>query len=156
MRGLFAVAALVAVSCAPPPVKPRYGEVMAEIGRRFERSGRAATAGRFELAAFEVGELGELATGELPRAALPREGPTEALGALTQAFVSKALPPLAAAAKAKSAPAFAEAFKGAAEQCNACHAAAAKAFIEVPLAPGGEVPLLTPVPLSPDSGRGPG
>ena len=56
--------------------RPHFGSVMAEVGRRFELAGRAGLANRFELAAFEVGEIGELFEGELPRAELPKEGPT--------------------------------------------------------------------------------
>jgi hypothetical protein len=36
------------------------GEVMSQVGHRFEMAGRAAKANRFEMAAFEVGELEEL------------------------------------------------------------------------------------------------
>jgi hypothetical protein len=46
-----------------PPAQweaPGLGEVMTQVGRRFEVAGRAAAANRFELAAFEVGELQEL------------------------------------------------------------------------------------------------
>ena len=146
MKRASAVAMALVVSCSqPPPVKARYGEVMAELGRRFERSGKAAVAGRWELAAFEVGELKEICTAALPRAELPQEGPTAALGALTEVFVTTALPPMAAAARARSATAFAAAFQAAAVQCNACHASTEKAFIEVPLVAGAEVPLLTAV-----------
>jgi hypothetical protein len=144
MRGAL-LAALALVSCTQPAPRPRYGEVMAEVARRFERAGRAAVAGRFELADFEVGELGELLTRDLARAELPQEGPTAHLGALGDKFLRTALPPLATAAKARSAPDFTLAFGVASAQCNACHADSQKGFIEVPSTPGAEVPLLTPV-----------
>jgi len=55
---------------------PGLGEVMMQIGKRFEVAGRAAAANRFELAAFEVGELGELFESDVPpcsiRFLLPR------------------------------------------------------------------------------------
>jgi cytochrome c553 len=142
---------------APPVVgvRPRYGAVMAEVGRRFELAGRAAVAGRFELAEFEVGELGELFD-ELPSAELPKEGPTAALPALADAFAKTAPADLAKAAKASDARAFADAFARAAAQCNACHKSAEKAFIQVPSVPGKSVPELEAVaipsaPLAPPS-----
>jgi hypothetical protein len=135
-----------APDAAPPAAAPRYGEVMAEVGRRFEAAGRAASANRFELAAFEVGELEELFTGDLGHADLPREGPTAQLPAMAQAFVQTFPPELAKAAKAKDARAFADAFRRASESCNGCHQASGHGFIEVPSVPGKAVPDLDPLP----------
>ena len=60
---------------------------MVQVGRRFELAGRAAVANRFELAAFEAGELGELFENDVPRASLPKEGPTTQIPAMAKAFL---------------------------------------------------------------------
>jgi hypothetical protein len=129
---------------SPQPEGPGLGEVMAQVGRRFEVAGRAAEAGRFQLADFEVGELEELFEGDVPRAALPKEGPTAHIPAMAQSFLKVALPELKQAAAKNDRVAFAEAFGHAAAQCNGCHQASAKAFIEIPLVPGKAVPSLDP------------
>jgi hypothetical protein len=138
--------AVADAATAPPTASAglRYGAVMSEVGRRFELAGRASVAGRFELAEFEVGELGELFDDDLPRAELPKEGPTGALPALADAFAKTVPPDLRKAAKAKDARAFTDAFGRAAATCNACHQAAGKAFIQVPSVPGTSVPELEP------------
>ena len=118
---------------------------MSEVGRRFELAGRAAAAGRFELAEFEAGELGELFDEDLPGAELPKEGPTAALPAQADAFAKTAPADLAKAAKAKDPRAFADAFARAAALCNACHQSAEKAFLQVPTVPGQAVPVIEPV-----------
>ena len=124
---------------------------MAEVGRRFELTGRAASANRFELAEFEIGELGELFEGDLPRAEPPKEGPSAHLPGLAQAFVQTELPALAQAAKARDASAFAQAFQRASGACNGCHKASAKGFIEIPSRPGAAVPNVEPLPAPPAS-----
>ena len=132
-----------AASAAKEPA-PRYGAVMAEAGRRFELAGKAVNAGRFELAAFEVEELGELFEEDLPRAELPKEGPTESLPGLADAFLKTHPPELKKAADAKDRAAFTTAFQRAAETCNACHKASGHGFIEVPSVPGKAVPDIDP------------
>lgn len=72
---------------SPAEQAPGLGEVMVQVGRRFEIAGRAAEAGRFELAAFEAGELEELFEKEVPRASLPKEGPTAQIPAMAKAFL---------------------------------------------------------------------
>jgi len=75
VRHLAAAALLagLAVACrADPP--PRYGQAMHEIGRRFEVLGRAAAAGRYELARYELDELNEVVEDDLPRAKAPQVG----------------------------------------------------------------------------------
>ena len=61
---------------APPPSAPAvsYGAAMADVARRFELLGRAAQGGRYALASYELGEIGEVFEGTLPKAALPKEG----------------------------------------------------------------------------------
>jgi hypothetical protein len=124
---------------------------MAEIGRRFELAGRAAEAGRFELARFEIGELDEVFDDDLPRAELPREGAEGVdLRALARTFAETHVKALERAAASRDARAFAEAWRRAATDCNGCHAATKHGFLEVPLAPGASVPALDRV--GPDAG----
>jgi len=134
----------------PPPAaqSPRVslGNVMVEVGRRFEMAGRAAAANRFELAEFEAGELGELFESDVPGAELPKEGPTAHIPALAKAFLETNPPELKKAARSKNARAFADAFAHAASGCNGCHQASAKGFIQVPSVPGKPVPELDPLP----------
>jgi cytochrome c553 len=137
----------------PAEQAPSLGEVMVQVARRFEVAGRAASANRFELAAFEAGELGELFENEVPRASLPKEGPTAQIHALAKAFREVIPPELTKAAAAKDRAAFALAFQHAAGMCNACHESAAKGFIQVPSVPGQSVPLLDPLPPPSVSGR---
>ena len=122
---------------------------MAQVARRFELAGRAANANRFELAAFEAGEIEELFESDVPNAELPKEGPTAHIPQLAKAFLEANAPELVKAAAAKDAAAFTAAFARAAAACNACHQASAKAFIVVPAEPGKGVPDLDPVPRIP-------
>jgi hypothetical protein len=142
--GFLLVASCSRTAPAPPPSR-NYGSVMADVGNRFELAGRAAVAHRFELAAFEVGELQELFDGALPHAELPKEGPTAELPAMAQAFAKTEPPKLLAAAKAKNEQAFADAFQQASVACNGCHQASGHGFVEIPSAPGKSVPDLDPV-----------
>jgi hypothetical protein len=137
---------------SPAEQAPGLGEVMVQVGRRFEVAGRAAAANRFELAAFEAGELGELFENDVPRASLPKEGPTAQIPAMAKAFLESIPPELTRAAASKDRTAFAAAFQHAASMCNACHVSAAKGFIQVPSIPGQSVPVLDP--LSPPIGSG--
>lgn len=125
---------------------PGLGDVMVQVARRFEVAGRAASANRFELAAFEAGELGELFENDVPRATLPKEGPTAQIPMMAKAFLQAIPPELTKAAEGKDGAAFALAFQHAAAMCNACHTSAAKGFIQVPSVPGQSVPVLDPLP----------
>jgi hypothetical protein len=142
---------------APPPPEqradaPGLGEVMVVVGRRFETAGRAAVANRWELAAFEAGELGELFESDVPHAQLPKEGPTAQIPGMAKAFLESVPADLLKAAETKDRAQFAAAFERAAAQCNACHASAAKAFIQVPTVPGQPVPVLDPLPAASTGG----
>ena len=130
----------------PQVERPGLGEVMVQVGRRFEVAGRAASANRFELAAFEANELGELFENDVPRASLPKEGPTSQIPAMAKAFLESMPPELNRAAASGDRAAFALAFQHAAAMCNACHESAAKGFIQVPSVPGRSVPTLDPLP----------
>jgi hypothetical protein len=124
---------------------PRYGALMAEVGTRFERMGRADLAGRFELAEFERGELEEIFEEDLPRAEPPRESAGVDLNGVAEAFRETNLPALQKAIASKEAGAFREAFSLASETCNGCHRTSGHAFVEIPDQPGRPVPRLDPV-----------
>jgi hypothetical protein len=125
------------------------GDVMADVGRRFEVLGRAAVANRWELVAYEADELGEIFENDVPRASLPKEGPTAQIPGLAKAFLQSAPPALMKAAQAKDPVTFNAAFADAAALCNACHQSAEKGFIQVPVIPGQAVPVLVPLSLAP-------
>jgi len=127
-------------------LKESLGNVMVQVARRFEVAGRAASANRFELAEFEVGEIGEMFETDVPGAELPKEGPTAHIPLMAKAFLESTAPDLKKAAAAKDRAAFAAAFQRAASVCNACHQASAKAFIQVPSELGKAVPDLDPLP----------
>ncbi len=146
MKRLLLLALLVGCSRAPStnagaPARA-YGDVMSDVGRRFELAGRAAAATRFELAAFEVGEMRELFEGDLRHAAVPKEGPTDMLASTADGFVKVNVPELEKAAKAKDGRAFAAAFQRASVTCNGCHVSSAHGFIQIPSVPGKAVPDL--------------
>jgi hypothetical protein len=159
--GPLLVGALVLAGCSrgqpptPAPVPsaseeaeeaPDLGNVMVQVARRFEIAGKAMAANRFELGEFEVGELQEVFENDVPRAKLPKEGPTGQIRPMAKAFLDGVLPELTKAASSKDKAKFALAFEHTAAACNACHAAAAKAFIQVPTVPGQAVPVVDPVP----------
>ena len=125
--------------------RPRYGPLMADVGRRFERLGRAARAGRYDLAAFEVDEIGEVFEDDLPKAELPRESMGVNLSGVVDAFVKTNLPELDRAVRAHDMTAVARAYANAAATCNGCHRASGHSFVEIPTSPGEEVPRLSPV-----------
>jgi hypothetical protein len=136
---------------AAPAAGPHasLGNVMAEVGRRFEIAGRAAKANRFELAEYEAGEIEELFETDVPSAKMPKEGPTAHIPAMAKAFLESNAPELRKAAASGDRAAFAAAFQRAAVACNACHQASAKGFIQVPSEPGKGVPDLDPLPAPP-------
>jgi hypothetical protein len=120
--------------------QPRYGELMVEVGRRFELAGRGFRARRPELAGFELEELQELFAEDLPKAAPPRVNAGVDLAGLAGAFRQTNLAELQAAVRARDPRAFALAYGRAAETCNGCHRASGHAFIEIPTQPGAPVP----------------
>jgi len=141
------VGAVVLVGCSrgQPPVPapapsaneeaeeaPDLGNVMVQVARRFEIAGKAVAANRFELGEFEVGELQEVFENDVQRAKLPKEGPTGQIRPMAKAFLDGVLPELTKAASSKDKAKFAVAFEHTAAACNACHTAAAKAFIRCP------------------------
>ena len=123
-----------------------YGTAMADVARRFELLGRAATAGRYELADYELGELEEQFVETLPRAAPPREGHPEVLPKLASAFARTTIADLRRGLAARDRAQFIGAFERAAKACNGCHEASGHGFIEVPTTPGHRIPNTDPSP----------
>jgi len=130
---------------APEP-KLRFGALMSEVGRRFELIGRAATAHRWQLAAFELHELQEVFEDDLPHAKPPGEVTGVDLHALESIFLTTHVRELKAAIDARDDKALEKAVARAAATCNGCHEATGHAFIEVPSSPGAPVPNLHPKP----------
>jgi hypothetical protein len=121
-----------------------YGTVMAEVARRFELLGRAASAGRFELADYQLGEIVEQFEETLPHAAPPREGHPEVLPELANAFLESKIPVLRRALDSRDRAQAAAAFKRVATACNGCHQASGHGFIEVPVVTGRSIPSTGP------------
>ncbi|MEI8256669.1 MAG: hypothetical protein WCJ30_13425, partial [Deltaproteobacteria bacterium] len=126
MRAL-ALCLIVAVpTCKPSRPEPtsgavrRYGDVMSEVGRRFERSGRAAVAQSWELAAYDVGEIAEAFESDVPAATPPPEVHID-LRPTAAAFLAAHPGALRRAIEAHDRAAFDAAFASAAAACNGCH-----------------------------------
>jgi hypothetical protein len=122
----------------------RYGPLMVEVARRFELAGRAFEARRFDLAAFEVDELGEIFHDDLPHAEPPPESAGVNLAGVVDAFARTNLPDLETAVASHESRTFDAAFRRAAETCNGCHKTSGHPFIEVPDTPGQSIPVMTP------------
>ena len=122
---------------------------MSEVGRRFERAGRAVVAGRWELAGYDLGEIDELFA-EIPDAIMP-EDVTVDVRPIAKAFVDTQPPELRKAIAAKDRAAFEAAFARAAGACNGCHQTAKRAFLEIPTKIGVAVPVIDAIaaPASP-------
>jgi hypothetical protein len=138
------------VVAAPPsaPARVSLGNVMVQVARRFEIAGKAAVGRRYELAAFEAGELEELFESDVLDAEPPKEGPTAQIPAMAKAFLATNAPELKRAAASGDTKAFTLAFERAAAACNACHSASAKGFIQIPAIPGASVPEVEAPPPS--------
>lgn len=144
MRAAGLLSALILAACAASPPRPaaptrRLGDAMAETGVRFERIGRAVLAGRWELASYDLDELGEIFHDDL---AGSRWQGNDRLPPLAQRFATQDLASLASAIRAHDRTAFDQAVARAAGTCNECHRAAAKPYIEISDVAGNEVPLL--------------
>lgn len=142
--GLATCLAVVLGACAAAPPRPaaparRLGDAMAETGARFERIGRAGLAGRWELASYDLDELGEIFKEDL--AGSSWQG-NDQLPAIAKRFESRELAALDAAIHARDRAAFDRAVAQAAATCNECHRAAQKPYIEISATPGSEVPVL--------------
>jgi hypothetical protein len=146
MKQLALVGLVLAACAAPPPPRAaaplrRLGDAMAETGVRFQRIGRAAHAGRWELASYDLDELAEIFREDL--AANPWESNPK-LPPLAQSFQAKDLAAVKVALGARDPAAFDRAIEQAAHSCNTCHEAAKKAYIEISPEPGAESPKIAP------------
>ncbi len=138
---------VVVVAChsgTPPPPAPHFGDVMTQIGRRFELLGRAAVAKRWDLASFELGELRE-GFDDVPRAEIPDDVHAD-IPQLAKLFVPAIENALEAGLAKHDATEFARGFATASGSCNTCHHEAGRAYIEIPDKPGDSVPRLDPLP----------
>jgi hypothetical protein len=113
---------LTVVACAhpappPPPAHRRAGELMIEVEKRFERAGRAATSGHWELATYDVHELREVFDDELLPKSWNEKPP---LLQESKGFVEHTLPALEAAARTHDAG-WSTTFRETVDACNHCH-----------------------------------
>jgi len=129
---------------APRPVAApkHFGDIMSEVGHRFERAGRAAKVGRWQLAAYDVGEIEEVFA-DIPHAIMPDDVHVD-LRPLAADFAGKAPADLKQAIASHDPATFEAAFARTAAECNACHETAGRAFIQVPTEMGAAVPRLDP------------
>ena len=135
----FATAACAA-SGRPVPTR-RLGGAMAELGARFERAGKAVIANRWDLANYDIAELGEVVEHDWTPASWKGN---EKVADLANAFATRTQPALQMTVRGRDRDAAARVFAEAARACNACHKAAGVAFIEVPEALGAASPVLDP------------
>lgn len=134
----------------PPGVDPnlRIGHVMVEVGHRFETSGRAAEAGSWGLATYQVQEILEMFQLDMARAALPGDCNDAVADGMYENLLNQ-LPVMQEAAENENLTGYREHFATASGSCNGCHAGCNVAFIRVPSTPGQEVPVVVPAPPEP-------
>src|SRR4051812_35149488 len=72
LRSFACLAVCACSNPTPTAAPPHLGDLMTQVGRRFELLGRAALAKRWELAEFELGELRETFD-DLPTAEIPAD-----------------------------------------------------------------------------------
>jgi hypothetical protein len=118
---------------------------MSEIARRFELLGRAALAGRYELADYQLGEIVEAFEESLPHASPPKEGHPEVLPSMAGAFEKTQLPDMKRAIASRDKAQVVAAFERVSMACNGCHQASGHAFLEVPRVPGKSIPSTEPL-----------
>jgi len=142
-----AVMLCASVGCnaaAPPPPAPRLGDVMTQVGHRFELLGRAIQANRWELAEFELGELRETFD-DVAVAAIPTDVKAD-VRQLAKGVIPAIESALSGAVAHRDLAIATAAFATAAKACNSCHQASGKPYIEIPEAIGVTVPRLDPLP----------
>lgn len=127
-----------------PPIDMRIGQLMVETGHRFETAGRAAAADRWGMARYQAHEIIELFEADMPRALLPGECNDELADGFYFGLMEDELPALVQAAEREDMDDFGAGFYRASQQCNGCHSTCGVSFVEVPSAPGLEVPDLSP------------
>jgi len=136
-------------TATPAPAGKHFGDLMFEVGRRFEQAGRAVGAGRWALADYDVGEIEEVFGQDVPTAIMPEDVHIDLLP-IAREFANSVPATLHKAIASRDEAAFESAFASASARCNACHEEAGKPFIQVPGKIGVSVPRLDPVaPPSP-------
>jgi hypothetical protein len=139
VRLVLVVALAACTRDAHPAPTRRLGDAMLEIGLRFERAGRAVAAARWELARYDITELGEVFEDDLFASKWMGNADVARLG---RSFRASSIPTLGTAVGSRDRDRSAQAFAEAARACNACHVAAGMAFIEIPEAIGANVPAI--------------
>jgi len=119
-----------------------FGTVMLGVAHRFELVGRAYKAKRLELATYELEELEEAFRDDIPLTQLPPLPAGVSITPFINAMTTTAVPALRKAIESKEDKEIVAAFEAMAKTCNACHASAGRAFIDVPTTPGETVPKL--------------
>lgn len=132
--------AACAASGRPVPTR-RLGGAMAELGTRFERAGKAVLANRWDLANYDIAELGEVVEHDWTPASWKGN---DKVADLANAFATRTLPALQMTVRGRDRDAAARVFADTARACNGCHQAAGVGFIEVPEALGAASPVLDP------------
>jgi hypothetical protein len=144
-------AASARADAASAEAPKHWGELMPEVGHRFERAGRAVLAGRWELASYDLHELDEVLDDDLPHAQQPEDIHVDLLP-MARDLAARGVAAMQRAAQARDRAAFEAAFAQSAALCANCHHAANRAFIEVPTTLGAPVPTLeasAPAPTAP-------
>lgn len=127
--GLLAVWVGCSPAVAPPTVpKRRAGELMMEVGSRFERANIAAQSARWDVAVYDTHELREVFDDDL----LPgRWADNPTMSSEAHKFLAGPLAALEADARTHDARGWAAAFATTTAACNACHRIARVAFIQI-------------------------
>ncbi len=131
---LSCAALAAAAQAAPPPYAPGLGDFMtAYVQPHHLKLWYAGRAGNWTLAAYEADELGEtfedVATYQADWENVP-------VAQLIKTIIDPALESMKAAIAAKNAGRFEQAYKALTSGCDACHAAAKKAFIRIKVPTG--------------------
>ena len=116
------------------------GAAMVEVGMRFTRVGQEVLAARWELAAYDLGEIDEVFVRDLAQHSWHGNGK---LRALSHEFAQQPLPAMRDAVAHRDLEAFRKSAAEAVKACNACHVAGNDAFIEVPAVLGAPSPTIT-------------
>ncbi len=114
---------------APKLYVPGMGETMGATQMRHEKLWYAGAADNWDLAQYELDELGE--GFEDAVAYHPKFKNDARIADLLPRFVTAPLEGLGKAVKAQDKAKFVQAFDGLTEACNGCHAATGMGFIEI-------------------------
>jgi hypothetical protein len=123
---LTAVSAALGASCrrepAPEPYTPGLGEIMSLQQMRHAKLWLAGQAENWELAAYELDEIGEGFDDVVTFHPTHKDSPVALKDAIPR-IVTQPLNDVRAAVEKKDSRAFAEAFESLTASCNSCHQA---------------------------------